>query len=306
LAVHLASQFGTAIISADSRQCYREMTIGTAKPSNKILQQVQHYFINSHSVTEPVHAALFEKLALGYVGEIFRDHDIAILCGGTGLYVQAFCEGLDEIPTVPIAIREAVQALYDREGLSGLQARLHEIDPDFLSLGEPQNPRRLMRAIEVKEFSGQAIASFRKHTPAVRDFTIVKIGLELPKSVLHDRIEARTEEMIRAGLVEEVRLLTPYRHMNALQTVGYREIFDYLAGKYSLSEANQKISLHTRQYAKRQLTWFRKDPKISWFTATDTEAIFRFLQDHPTLSPVISKHRIVRKEGPSHPKTPDL
>lgn len=306
MAVRLASEFDTAIISADSRQCYREMTIGTAKPSNEVLQQVPHYFINSHSVTEPVHAALFEKLALDYVGEIFQDHDIAILCGGTGLYVQAFCEGLDEIPMVPTTIREAVQALYQREGLPGLQARLYEIDPGFLSLGESQNPRRLMRAIEVKEFSGQSIASFRTHIPAVRDFAIIKIGLELPKSVLHDRIAVRTEKMMQAGLVEEIRRLTPYRHMNALQTVGYREIFDYLAGKYLLSEAIEKISLHTRQYAKRQLTWFRKDQEINWFTATDTEGIFRFLRHHPALSPVISRYRILRQEGPSHPKTPDL
>jgi tRNA dimethylallyltransferase len=291
LALRIASQFNTAIISADSRQCYREMTIGTAKPSEKALQQIPHYFINSHSITEPVHAALFEKLSLAYAGDIFRNHDVAVLCGGTGLYIQAFCAGLDEIPAVPASIRQAVQALYDQQGLQGLQARLHAIDPDFLTAGESRNPRRLMRALEVKEFSGQSILSFRKHQPAIRDFAIIKIGLELPKPILHERIAVRTEEMIRAGLVEEVRRLAPYQHLNALQTVGYREIFDHLAGRFPLSEAIRQISLHTRQYAKRQLTWFKKDKKITWFTATDRVAISQFLRNHPALSSIIGRHR---------------
>ena len=264
VAIQLALHFKTEIISADSRQCFKELNIGVARPSAEELQQVKHHFIASHSIQEEVTAAAFEEYALQKVKELFQQHDVVVMVGGTGLYIKAFCEGLDAIPAIDPAIRQQVINGYEEKGLSWLQEQLRQKDPLFYEKGEMQNPQRMMRALEVAEATGQSIFSFRSKEKVKRDFNILKVGLDIPKEQLHQHIHIRVDTMIAAGLVEEVRSLMPYRQLNALQTVGYAEIFGYLDGKISLEKAIEQVKTNTRQYAKRQLTWFRKDTAIQW------------------------------------------
>jgi tRNA dimethylallyltransferase len=263
-AIEAARKFNTQIISADSRQCYKELNIGVARPSIQELQQVKHHFIASHSIREEVTAVMFEQYALQKANELFRDHDTIVMVGGTGLYIKAFCEGLDTIPAVPKEIRDNIIKHYEEKGLDWLQHEVQQKDPAFYKTGEIHNPQRMMRALEVLEATGQSILDFRKGEKAKREFAVKKIGLELPKEVLHQRIHARVDQMMEAGLLEEVKELIPYKHLNALQTVGYKELFDHFDNKLSLPAAIDLIKTNTRQYAKRQLTWFRKDKEISW------------------------------------------
>lgn len=279
LAIKMAQLFSTAVISADSRQCYREISIGTAKPSPEELQAARHYFIDSHSIQEEISAGIYEKLALQYAAEIFTNHDVAIMCGGTGLYIKAFTEGMDDMPAIPPAIREAINTQYAEQGLSWLQQQLQQRDPQFYAGAETLNPQRLIRALEILNTTGRSITSFRKASPRTRDFRIVKIGITLPKELLHDNIHRRVDLMMSAGLVGEVRNVLPFRSHNALQTVGYQEIFSFLDGNCTLEQAVTDIKTHTRQYAKRQLTWFRKDPAIQWFDASETQQILQWVQE---------------------------
>lgn len=278
LALEVAAFFDTAIISADSRQCYREMTIGTAKPSAEELTRIHHYFIDSHSVAEEVNAGLYETLSLGYAAEVFKKKQTVVVCGGTGLYVKAFSEGLHAMPGVPGEVRARVRALYGAEGIEGLRRQLAQHDPAFLRQADTSNPHRLMRALEIWEASGRSILSFRRQDRKVRDFRIIQIGLELPRRDLHRRIHERTERMMASGLVEEVRSLTPYREYGALKTVGYQEIFDYLDGRCTLCEAADLIGVHTRQYAKRQMTWFRRVAGMRWFAPSESRKILDLLR----------------------------
>jgi tRNA dimethylallyltransferase len=263
-AIRLAQNEHTQIISADSRQCFRELTIGVAKPSPSELNAVQHYFINSHSIREVVNAAVFEELALKWTAEILNRHPTAVMVGGTGLYIKAFTDGLDDIPDVDPAIRQQLQQLYELNGIGWLQQEVNLHDSAFYAEGERQNPQRLLRALEVWHSTGRSILSFRSGKSRQRNFRIRKIGLDLPKNELHRRIHDRVDHMIAVGLVDEVKGLLPYRDHNALRTVGYKEIFEYLDGNCSLDEAIANIKTNTRRYAKRQLTWFRKDPSIHW------------------------------------------
>jgi len=265
VAIQLAKHFNTEIISADSRQCFKELNIGVARPSVEELQQVKHHFIASHSIHETITAAGFEQYALQKVQELFHQHDVIIMVGGTGLYIKAFCEGLDIIPEIDPAIRQKIITSYEEKGVAWLHEELKEKDPAFAAAGEMQNPQRMMRALEVVESTGQSILSFRKGEKAQRDFNILKIGLELSKEELHHNIHTRVDQMMQAGLLDEVKQLLPYRHLNALQTVGYAELFDHLDGNLALEEAVERIKINTRQYAKRQMTWFRKDKEIEWF-----------------------------------------
>ena len=266
-AVRLARHFKTKIISADSRQCYRELNIGVAKPSPAELEAVHHYFINSHSIAEEVNAATFEELALQWTQDIFRESPVAVMVGGTGLYIRAFTDGLDTIPPVDQAIRSHIRLHYEEHGLSWLQEEVKKYDAAFYEQGEIQNPQRLMRALEVRMSTGQSILSFRKREPRTRPFAIKTIGLQLAKDQLHQRINQRVDTMMEAGLLDEVKNLLPYRNHNALQTVGYKELFDHLDGKNTLAEAVMAIKTNTRQYAKRQLTWFRRDLSVRWADA---------------------------------------
>jgi tRNA dimethylallyltransferase len=264
LAVVLAQQLGTSIISADSRQCFKELGIGVAKPSTEELAAVHHYFINTHHITETVNAASFEQEALAAAEAIFAEQDIAVMVGGTGLYIKAFCEGMDAIPAIPEAVRQEIINNYEVNGLTWLQAQLATEDPAWFAQGETQNPQRLMRALEVVRSTGQSILHFQQGHQQQRPFRIIKVGLELPRPVLYERINQRVVQMMEAGLEAEVRGLYDKRHLNALQTVGYRELFDYIEGKYSLADAVAKLQQNTRHYAKRQMTWFKKDESYIW------------------------------------------
>lgn len=279
IAISLAKHFNTEIISADSRQCFKELNIGVARPSAEELNEVSHHFIASHSINENINAGFFEQYALQKVNELFQKHNVVVMVGGTGLYLKAFCEGLDEIPDVEESIREKIIAEYNEKGIEWLQNEIKTSDPQFYSVGEIQNPQRMMRALEVVESTGRSILDFRKNKKSTRDFTIIKIGLELPKAILDKQINSRVDKMIEQGLVDEVKQLTPFRNLNALQTVGYSEIFEYLDGKISLETAMENIKKNTRQYAKRQLTWFRKDRKIEWFRPDQLEVILLHSND---------------------------
>ena len=276
-AIAIARHFNTAIISADSRQCFKEMTIGVAKPSTNELQQAQHYFINSHSIHDDVNAVVFEQYALQAADEIFKQNNMAVVTGGTGLYIKAFCEGLDDMPPVSLDIRQAITEQYEQQGLAWLQQQVQQQDPLYYANGEIQNPQRLIRALEVKQATGESIRSYQQGRKAVRPFRIIKIGLELPKPELHDRINARVDQMMELGLLTEVKQLLPFKHLNALQTVGYSELFEYLDGKIPLQQAIDQIKINTRHYAKRQMTWFRKDANMQWYSPNDIDAMVEFL-----------------------------
>ncbi len=278
VAITLAKHFHAEIISADSRQCFKELNIGVARPSEEELKEIPHHFIASHSVREDINAAYFEHFALKKVNDLFETHDTVIMVGGTGLYIKAFCEGLDEIPLIDESVRKRIVDAYEKNGLKWLQKEINQKDPAFYSVGEIQNPQRMMRALEVIESTGRSILEYRKNKKSEREFRITKIGLELPKEELHQNINARVDKMINDGLVEEVKSLRGYQDVNALQTVGYSEIFGHLDGTVSLETAIEEIKKNTRQYAKRQMTWFRKDKEINWANARQTAHILSMAQ----------------------------
>ena len=262
--IAVAKHLQTEIISADSRQCFKELAIGVARPSAEELADVPHHFIASHSIHQKVTAATFEEYALAKAGEIFQKHDQVVMVGGTGLYIKAFAEGMDRIPGVPEELHAEVVDAYRQNGLEWLQQAVKTLDPLFYEKGEIQNPQRLMRALEVVKATGQSILTFRTGEKKSRNFTVVKLALDLPREELYRRINHRVELMMEHGLLEEVRSLLPYQHLNALQTVGYRELFAYFNGKTTLHDAVEAIKTNTRHYAKRQLTWFRKDKEYRW------------------------------------------
>lgn len=278
LAIDIAQQFTTEIISADSRQCYKELNIGVAKPSHEQLQAVKHHFINSHSIHDDVNAATFENYALEKSEEIFAHNPVAVMVGGTGLYIKAFCEGLDEIPPVPDEIRANIIQQYDVLGLPWLQQEIQSKDPLYFSTGEILNPQRLMRALEVKLSTGKSIRDYQSNKTVTRNFNVIKIGLDLPRQSLHPNINHRVDEMIKDGLEDEARELYKYRDLPALRTVGYTEFFEYFDGKSNFDETVELIKKNTRQYAKRQLTWFRKDKSYTWFSPLDKEALLNHFQ----------------------------
>jgi len=256
--IELALKYNTQIISADSRQCFKELNIGVAKPSQEQLEKVKHYFINSHSIHEEVNSKIFEDYALKRANEIFENNDIAIMVGGTGLYIKAFSEGLDEIPAIDENIRKEINELYNSHGLSWLKHEIEMKDNLFFLNGEMQNPQRMLRALEVKLSTGKSILDFQTRKKVQRDFAIKNVVLELSREQLYTNINNRVDQMMEAGLLKEAEKLFQYRHLNALQTVGYKELFDYMEGKTSLPEAIEKIKKNTRHYAKRQVTWFKK------------------------------------------------
>lgn len=265
LAIQLAQYFNTSIISADSRQCFKELNIGVAKPSAEELITVYHYFINSHSIQDEVTAVTFEQYALNAAKQIFLQNDIAVMAGGTGLYIKAFTEGLDAIPEVSAEVRTSIQQQYEEDGIEWLQNEIKKHDPAFFSSGEMQNPQRLMRALEVFSATGKSITKFQIASKKERPFNIIKIGLEVNREILYNRINQRVDAMIQHGLEFEAEALLPHRNLNALQTVGYTEWFDYFDGNTSKEKAINLIKQNTRHYAKRQLTWFKRDKEIEWF-----------------------------------------
>lgn len=265
VAIQLAKNLNTKIISADSRQCYKELNIGVAKPTVEELADIQHYFINSHSINEEVNAAVFEAYALNAAEEIFKEKDVAVMVGGTGLYIKAFCEGMDNIPITPAEIREEINSNYKQKGLEWLQSEVQKKDLAYWQTGEQKNPHRLIRALEVVTSTGKSINEFKQGNKAERPFRTIKVGLGLSKEQLYENINSRVDKMLSAGLVNEAKALIPYQNYRALQTVGYRELFEYFSNNTSLEQATIDIKTNSRQYAKRQLTWFKRDDEIKWF-----------------------------------------
>jgi len=281
VAIELAKKLNTEIISADSRQFYREMTIGTAKPGTEELKQAKHHFIDSHSITEDFSVGDFEKQGLALLNNIFQKHDTAILAGGSGLYIKAICEGFDELPSASFEIREKLNREFAEQGIHHLQEKLKSADPAYYQQVDLNNPQRIIRALEVYESTGKPFSSYRKATAHPRPFECIKIGLTLPREALYERINQRVDNMVKQGLVDEVKSLLPYRHMNALNTVGYSELFDYFDGKTDLESAISLIKQNTRRFAKRQLTWFRKDNELKWLRADDPSLIETILKKLP-------------------------
>ena len=270
-ALALAKAFNTEIISADARQCYKEMNIGVARPSVDELKAVTHHFIASHSITENINASYFENWAMDKVESLFSTKDAIVMVGGTGLYIKAFCEGLDLIPAIDAEIRENIIAQYEKLGMRWLQKEVSVKDPQYWEKGEQKNPQRLMRALEVMLGTGSSIISFQNKKAVERPFKMVKIGLELDREELYQRINDRVLNMIELGLENEVKSLEAYVHLNALQTVGYSEWKDYFEQKISKEKVIENIQQNTRHYAKRQMTWFKRDPAVTWFNASTVE-----------------------------------
>jgi tRNA dimethylallyltransferase len=279
LAVSLACHFNTEIISADSRQFYREMHIGTAIPSARELSLVKHHFIHHLSIGEDYNVSRFEHDALELIEDLFHRHPIVVLVGGSGLYINALCHGIDLLPDPDPEIRRQLKETLTASGIEPLQRELALLDPEYALRVDLLNPARLMRALEICRATGMPYSALRSNKPAKRNFGILKIGIELPREILYQRINDRVDAMLTAGLTEEALSLFPYRHLNALNTVGYKELFDYFAGLTSLEHAVEKIKTHSRRYAKRQLTWFKKDHGYKWFHPDELDQIISYI-DH--------------------------
>lgn len=263
-AIAVAESLKTEIISADSRQLYREIPIGTAQPDADQLSRIRHHFIAERSVTEDYNAGLFASEALQRLEVLFKSHRTVVCCGGTGLYIKALCDGLDDVPAADETLRMELTERFRQEGLGPLQEELKLLDPFHFSKMDVQNPQRVIRALEVCISSGRPFSSFHSSNRTQRPFRIVKIGLELPREELFERINKRVEAMLAAGWLHEAEMVFEQRHLNALNTVGYKELFAHLSGDMTLEEAVEKIKVNTRRFAKRQFTWFKKDAEISW------------------------------------------
>lgn len=278
LAIKLAQLYQTEIISADSRQFFNEMNIGTAKPSTEELAEVSHHFINSHSVKTLFSTGDFETQAIEKIEGLFKRFDVAILVGGSGLYIDAVCKGLDDLPEIDLSIRAGLNLQLAEEGISIIKNQLEKLDPEYFRKVDQANPQRMIRALEVVLSTGQKLSSFLTTNKKIRPFDIIKIGLNTDRTLLYERINDRVDLMIQAGLLAEVKSLINYRHCNALNTVGYSELFDYLDHKIDLETAVAMIKQNTRRFAKRQLTWFRRDENIAWFEPNQTLEITNYLE----------------------------
>ena len=277
LAISLAKHFKTEIISADSRQFYREMNIGTAKPSEAELKEVKHHLINSHSVLDQFNAGDFEKESIELINKLFLNHDQVIMAGGSGLFINAVSHGFDQLPIATEEIRNYFNTILEEKGIKFLQDQLKKIDPVYYKEVDIYNPQRIIRALEVFECSGKTFSSLRTNIKKQRPFNIVKIGLNTDRNIVYERINLRVDQMIKDGLIKEVEGLKSFRHLNPLNTVGYSEIFDYLEGKSNREEAIEKIKQNTRRFAKRQLTWFKKSEDIKWYKPDELEPIIQYL-----------------------------
>jgi tRNA dimethylallyltransferase len=264
LSIRIAKSLGTEIISADSRQFYLELSIGTARPSPEQLASVKHHLIGHISITEKYNISRFEQDVMRLLDELFKKHQVVVMCGGSGLYIDAVCHGIDDQPENDPAIRHLLEEHYKEKGIEYLGSELLRLDPEYYRQVDLSNPHRLMRALEVCLMTGKPYSSFRKGHQKIRNFKIFKLGMDISREEIIKRINHRTDDMITKGLLEEAGENYAYRHLNALNTVGYKEIFEFFDGHCSLEEAVEKIKINTRRYAKRQMTWFRRDPEITW------------------------------------------
>ena len=278
LAIQLAQHFDTEIISADSRQFFKEMEIGTAKPDQEELAAAKHHFIDSHSIQQLFSTGDFEVQGLKKLDEIFDHHDLAIMVGGSGLYVNALINGLDEMPEIDLSIRTQLNEQFKEEGIVPIQLQLAKVDPEYFAKVDQQNPQRMIRGLEVFLSTGEKLSSMLSATKKQRPFNVIKIGLNTDRALLYDRINKRVDQMVTKGLIEEVKSLIEFRAYNALNTVGYSEIFEYLDGKISLEDAISSIKQNTRRFAKRQLTWFRRDEATSWYEPDQDNRIIEHIE----------------------------
>ncbi|WP_199120366.1 tRNA (adenosine(37)-N6)-dimethylallyltransferase MiaA [Pedobacter sp. ASV28] len=277
LAIKLAQFYDTEIISADSRQFFKEMAIGTAKPSAEELAAAPHHFINSHHITQLFSTGDFEVEALQLMDMLFSEKEVLIMVGGSGLYINAICNGLDELPEIDLGIREKLNQQFELEGIAPIRQQLATLDPEYFAKVDQSNPQRMIRGLEVILSSGKKLSSFLTAHKKERPFHIIKIGLNTDRAKLYEQINLRVDLMMQQGLLAEVKSLEDHKHYNALNTVGYSELFDFLAGQTTLEHAIEKIKQNTRRFAKRQLTWFRKDTEIQWFEPNETEAIIKYI-----------------------------
>lgn len=269
LALRVAERYRCPIVSCDSRQVFREIPIGTAAPTAEEQARVKHYFVGSRSINEDYNAGQFERDALALLEELFEEYEVVVMTGGSMLYADAVCKGLDDLPSVPLFVRASVQREYEKNGLEWLQHEVERLDPEYWAIVDRQNPARLAHCIEICRVAGKKYSAFRSQKSEVRPFRIVKVGLERPRAELYARIDERVKQMIAAGMVEEARTVYAQRTLNSLQTVGYKELFAMMDGEYDLNRAIELIQQNTRHYAKRQLTWFRRDKEIHWLNAKD-------------------------------------
>ena len=276
-AIKVAKALGTEIISADSRQFYKELPIGTAAPTFEEQAEVQHHMIHNLNVEDKYDVADYEQDVLYILKKLFVNHDAVVLTGGSGLFIDAVCKGLDSIPDISEEVRNKVDELYKKGGIIALQNEVEHLDPEYYSIVDKYNPRRLQRAVEVCYQTGLTYSSFRKNTVKQRDFKIIKVALLWERSELINRINKRVEIMVNEGLVEEAKSMYPKRYLNSLNTVGYKEIFEYFDGKVTLNEAIENIKINTRQYAKRQMTWLRKNNDYKWFTIDELDKILNYI-----------------------------
>jgi len=278
LAIDLAQYFSTEIVSADSRQFFQEMAIGTAKPSANELAAVPHHFVNSHSINTFFSTGDFEKQALEKIDNLFNVHEQLVMVGGSGLYINAVCNGLDELPDTDLTIRADLKEKFATEGIEAIKQQLAVVDPEFYARVDQANPQRMIRGLEFFLSTGEKLSTYQTNHKKDRPFKQIKIGLNTDREKLYTRINHRVDLMMDAGLLAEVQRLLPYRHLNALNTVGYSELFDHLDGHSTLEQAVDAIKQNTRRFAKRQLTWFRRDPEITWFEPDAYPAILHYVE----------------------------
>ncbi len=281
LCLDIAQHFGIPIINADSRQIYKELKIGTASPTDEQLAKVKHYFVGSLSLNDYYSASLFEQQTMEILEREFAKSDYALMAGGSMMYIDAVCDGIDDIPTVDDVTRETLKARLASEGLEPLVEELKQLDPEYYEIVDKQNPRRVVHGLEICLMTGKTYTSFRKREKKQRPFRIIKIGLNRDREELYDRINQRVDQMMDEGLLDEARNLYPMRHMNALNTVGYKEMFAYFDGTWTLEEAVERIKGNTRRYARKQLTWYKKDEQIRWFHPDEKDNILSYIsQDY--------------------------
>ena len=278
--IALARHFGTEVLSVDSRQFYREMQIGTAKPSREERSEAVHHFVDTHSITEDYNVGKFELDALDLLEKLFKKHQVVIAVGGSGLFFKALWEGFDDMPKIPSGIRDQLNQEFEKSGLDGLVDELKQTDPIYFGQVDLKNHQRMIRALEVIRSTGKPFSSFRiQNKSAERPFRIIKIGLEMDRAVLFERIDYRMDLMIKEGLFDEVTSLQQYKENNALQTVGYSEIFRFLEGAYDREEAVRLLKRNSRRYAKRQMTWFKKDSEVEWYSPNDLEKVIERIEN---------------------------
>jgi tRNA dimethylallyltransferase len=282
IGISLARHFKSEIVSADSRQIFKEMTIGTAVPSIEELSEIKHHFIHSHSLTDNYNASKYESEALPLIEQLFTKYDILFLVGGSMLYVDAICEGIDEMPDIPPDLRQSVQEQYNTEGLESLRLQLKKLDPEYYEVVDLKNHVRIIHALEVCLLTGKTYSSFRLNKKKQRSFKIIKIGLNCDREQLHNKINKRVDQMIAEGLENEAQRLFSLKNNSALNTVGYREFFDYFAGSATKQQAIELIKRNTRRYARKQITWFRNDPEVKWFESDEFERIKTYIETQIT------------------------